>query len=103
MLKQLKDGLGGLQNGLIGQEAQRKLETHLMKAGQQAAETLEERLNDLAAMSTCQHKTIMENLARIQTEVEEGKASTVPTPGTLTPKVAMSDNLRGKSGQQYRR
>lgn len=81
MLKQLKDGLGGLQNGLTGQEAERKLETHLMKAGQQAAESLEGRLNDLAAMSTRQHETIMKNLARIQNQVEEVKASTVPTPG----------------------
>lgn len=94
MLKELKVDLGGLQNGLTGQEAQRKLETHLMKAGQQAAESLEERLNVLAAMSTRQHETIMDNLARIQNQVEEGKASTVPTPEMFTPKVAMSDNSR---------
>lgn len=48
----------------------------------------------MAAMSTRQHETIMENLARIQTQVEEGKASTVPTPEIFTSKVAMSDNSR---------
>lgn len=58
-----------------------------MKAGQQAAESLEERLNDLAGMSTRQHETIMEKLVRIQNQVEGRKASTIPTHEMLTPKV----------------
>lgn len=55
MLKQLENSLSGLRSGLTGQEAQRKLDIHYMKAGQQAAESLEERLNDLAGMSTRQY------------------------------------------------
>ena len=101
ILKQLKNGLSGLQSGLTGQEAQRKVDIHHMKAGQQAAESLEERLNDLAGMSTRQHETIMEKLARIQYQVEERKASTVPIPDMFTPKVSISDNSREEKARNY--
>lgn len=101
MLKQLDNSLSGLQSGLTGREAQRKLDIHHMKAGQQAAESLEERLNDLAGMSTRQHETIMEKLARIQNQVEERNASTIPTHEMLTSKVPFSDNSREEKAENY--
>lgn len=72
-----------------------------MKAGQQAAESLEEKLNDLVGMSTRQHETIMEKLARIQRQVEERKASTVPTSEMFTPKVSIPVNSREEKAENH--
>lgn len=101
MLKQLENGLSGLQSSLTRDEAQRKLDIHHMKAGQRAAESLEERLNDLVGMSTRQHETIMEQLAQIQNQVEERKASILPTHETFTPKVSFSDDSREEKAENY--
>lgn len=101
MLKQLENGLSGLRSGLTGQEAQRKLDVRYMKACQQAAESLEERLNDSAGMSARQYETIIEKLARIQNQVEEHKVSAVPTHEMLIPKVSFSDNSREEKPENY--
>lgn len=101
MLKLLENGLSGVQNGLTRQEAQRKVDSHQMKAGQQAAESLEGRLNGLAGMSTRQYETIMEKLAQIHNQVEECKASTVPTHETFTPEMSFSDNSGKEKAKEY--
>lgn len=101
MLKQLGNGLGGLESGLTRQETQRKLDIRHIRAGHQAAERLGKRLNDLAGMSTGQYETMMEKFAQIQNQVEELQASTVRSHEMFTPRVSFSDNSRDEIAENH--
>ena len=101
MLKQVEKSLNGLKNGLAKQETLRELDIRHIKASHQVAEYLGERLSDLTGMSMGQHETMMEQLARIQNQVEELKASNARTHENFTSKIPSLDSSRQENAENY--
>lgn len=101
MLKQVEHHIGALGSGFARQETQRKLVIRDIKDGHQAANRLGERLNDLAGMSSGQHETMMDKLARIQNQVEELKCSIVDSHEMSTPKVTFAEDSRQEEAENH--